>query len=125
MTRTHQPVGDAREAVRAAVEYLDEEERWVLLQRWLERETAGMSQAANRSLRLETLRSIVCPRLGDREWDSIVREHRKIEWAGELRRANARVILPVHPSLEPHVGLTPALRGPRRSRPDSPGEAAW
>ena len=90
MTRTHKPVGDDREAFQTAVEFLEEEERWVLLQRWLEHETAGLSQAANRSLRLETLRSIVCPRIGDREWDSIVREHRKVEWAGELRRANAR-----------------------------------
>lgn len=90
MTRTHKPVGDDREAFQTAVEFLEEEERWVLLQRWLEKETAGLSQAANRSLRLETLRSIVCPRIGDREWDSIVRELRKVEWAGELRRANAR-----------------------------------
>lgn len=91
-------VDDARVAVKTAVEYLDEEERWVLLQRWLEKETTGMSWAANRSLRLEALRSIVCPRIGDREWDGIVREHRKVEWAGELRRANARAILPVQPS---------------------------
>ena len=89
MTRTHKPVADAREAVQTAVDYLAEE-RWVLLQRWLEQETAGLSQAASRSLGWETLRSIVCRRIGGREWDGIVREHRKVAWAGELRRANAR-----------------------------------
>jgi hypothetical protein len=89
MARTSQRTAEATEAVRAAVEYLDEEERWLLLQRWLEKETAGMSKAANRSLRLEALRSIVCPRVGDREWDDIVREHRTVLWSNELRRANA------------------------------------
>jgi hypothetical protein len=93
MTRTSKRTTETREAVQAAVEYLDEEERWVLLQSWLEKETAGMSKAANRSLRLEALRSIVCPRVGDREWDSIVREHRKVRWAGELRHANALAIM--------------------------------
>jgi hypothetical protein len=82
-----------REAVRAAVEYLDEEERWVLLQRWLQKETAGRGEAAKRSPRLEALRSIVCPRVGDREWDGILREHRTVQWAGELRLANAFAIL--------------------------------
>jgi hypothetical protein len=82
-----------REAVRAAVEYLDEEERWVLLQRWLEMETAGKGKAAKRSLRLETLRSIVCPRVGDREWDAILRKHRTVRWAGELRLANVTALL--------------------------------
>ena len=84
---------EVREAVRAAVEYLDEEERWLLLQRWLERETAGRGAAAKRSLRLEALRSIVCPRVGDREWDGILREHRTVQWAGELRLANAFAVL--------------------------------
>jgi hypothetical protein len=84
---------EVREAVRAAVEYLDEEERWVLLQRWLQKETAGRGEAAKRSLRLEALRSIVCPRVGDREWDRILREHRTVQWAGELRLANAFAIL--------------------------------
>jgi hypothetical protein len=82
-----------RDGVRAAVEYLDEEERWVLLQRWLEMETAGKGKAAKRSLRLEALRSIVCPRVGDREWDAILREHRTVRWAGELRLANVTAIL--------------------------------
>jgi hypothetical protein len=88
MTRTRKTTAKGNDAARAAVEYLDQEERWVLLQSWLEKETAGMSKAANRSLRLEALRRVVCPRVGGREWDSIVREHRKVRWAGELRGAS-------------------------------------
>jgi CheY-like chemotaxis protein len=93
MTNGRETSAAVREAVRAAVEYLDEEERWVLLQRWLEIETTGRGKAAKRSLKLEALRSIVCPRVGDREWDGILREHRTVRWAAELRLANVTAIL--------------------------------
>ena len=121
MTRMSKRATEGSEAVRVAVEYLDEEERWILLQSWLEKETAGMNKAANRSLRLEALRSIVCPRVGDREWDRIVREHRKVSWGGELRRANALAILAVRDMVQP----APAVRRISQSRPDSAGVSPW
>ena len=93
MTNRRETAPEASEAVRAAVGYLDEEERWVLLQRWLEMETGGRDEAAKRSLRLEVLRSIVCPRVNDREWDGILRAHRTVRWACELRVANDRAVL--------------------------------
>jgi hypothetical protein len=102
---------EVREAVRAAVEYLDEEERWVLLQRWLQKETAGRGEAAKRSLRLEALRSIVCPRVVDREWDGILREHRTVRWAGELRLANATAILSGCGGSQPGPGISLGAAG--------------
>jgi hypothetical protein len=99
MTFRIETISDAREAARTAVAYLDEEERWGLLQKWLAKETAGNAKetagkrkATRRSFRLEALRSIVCPRVKDREWDKIVREHRPARWADELRLANALAI---------------------------------
>jgi CheY-like chemotaxis protein len=93
MSLALQSISHATETARAAVAYLGEEERWALLQEWLEKETAGKRKAARRSLKLEALRSIVCPRVRDREWDSIVRDHRPGRWADELRVANALAIL--------------------------------
>jgi hypothetical protein len=69
--------------------YLGEDERWALLQRWLELEPARQRRAGRRSPRLEALRSILCPRVSDRAWDEVVREGRPMRWADELRRANA------------------------------------
>lgn len=89
MTLIHDTAAEASEAARAAVAYLGEEERWALLQKWLEKEPAGQRKAGKRSPRLEALRSIVCPRVDDRVWDNILREHRQAHWAGELRLANA------------------------------------
>jgi hypothetical protein len=76
-------------SARAAVAYLGEEERWALLQKWLLNEPAGQRNAGRRSLKLEALRSIVCPRVNDREWDKVVRDHGPARWAEELRMANA------------------------------------
>ena len=83
------PSAGAKEAARTAVAYLGEEERWALLQRWLEQEPARQRRAGQRSPRLEALRSILCPRVSDRTWDEVVREGRPMLWADELRRANA------------------------------------
>lgn len=125
MTRTYECAGDAREAVKTAVGYLDEEQRWALLQRWLEEESR-IGKAPHRSLRLEALRSIVCPRVGDREWDRVVRECRKIEWAGELRLADARGVVSIPRPRDPQGRGVPAgRRQPHRSRPGSTGESAW
>jgi len=79
----------AARAARAAVAYLDEDARWALLQKWLQEESAGLREAGKRSLRLEALRSIVCPRVSDREWNRVVREHWPVRWADQLRLANA------------------------------------
>jgi two-component system, cell cycle response regulator CpdR len=79
----------AIEVSRAAVAYLDDEARWALLQKWLEEEPAGQRDVGRRSLRLEALRSIVCPYVGDREWDEVVRQHWAVRWAEQLRLANA------------------------------------
>jgi hypothetical protein len=92
MTLRLETTSDAREAARAAVAYLGEEERWALLQVWLAKETAHKRKASRRSFRLEALRSMVCPRVKDREWDEIVREHRPGRWAAELRMVNAAAI---------------------------------
>jgi CheY-like chemotaxis protein len=73
----------------AAVAYLGEDARWALLQKWLEQEPASQRKAGRRSSRLEALRSIVSPRVTDREWDRVVQEHRRVRWADELRLANA------------------------------------
>jgi CheY-like chemotaxis protein len=89
MTLTRETIAAAGEAAGAAVAYLGEEARWALLQKWLEEEPAGHREAGRRSLRLEALRSIVSPRVTDREWDKVVREHRPARWADELRLANA------------------------------------
>jgi two-component system, cell cycle response regulator CpdR len=79
----------AARAAHAAVAYLDEDARWGLLQKWLVEEAAGPREAGKRSLRLEALRSIVCPRVSDREWNRVVREHWPVRWADQLRLANA------------------------------------
>jgi DNA-binding response OmpR family regulator len=79
----------AMEASRTAVAYLDDEARWALLQKWLEEEPAGQLNAGRRSPRLEALRSIMCPYVGDREWDEVVRRHWPVRWAEQLRLANA------------------------------------
>ena len=79
----------AARTARAAVAYLDEDARWALLQKWLAEESAGLREAGKRSLRLEALRSIVCPRVSDREWNRVVREHWPVRWADQLRLANA------------------------------------
>lgn len=84
-------VAMAGEAARTAVGYLGEEARWALLQKWLEKEPAGDRKAGKRSVRVEALRSIVSPRVNDREWDKVLREHRPVEWAEELRLANGLV----------------------------------
>jgi len=76
-------------SARAAVAYLGEEERWALLQEWLLKEPAGQRNVGRRSLKLEALRSIVCPRVKDGEWDKVLREHGPARWAQELRMANA------------------------------------
>ena len=106
MTRTRETFSGATDAARAAVAYLGEEERWALLQEWLERETAGQRETGRRSLRLEALRSMVCPRVKDREWDRVVRQHRPVRWADDLRVANANAILDAmiqaKPVLEAH-----------------------
>jgi DNA-binding response OmpR family regulator len=86
---SRETVAAATEAARTAVAYLGEEARWALLQKWLEQEPAGQRRAGKRSLELEVLRSIVSPRVRDREWDKVVREHRPGRWADELRQANA------------------------------------
>jgi hypothetical protein len=91
MKLTSDTSAEANEAARAAVAYLGEEERWILLQKWLEKEPAGPRKAGTRSLRLEALRGIVCPRVNDQDWDRVVREHRQVRWADELRLANQRV----------------------------------
>lgn len=76
-------------AARAAVAYLDDEARWALLQQWLGEESAGLREAGKRSPRLEALRCLVSPRVSDREWDRVVREHWPVRWAEQLRLANA------------------------------------
>jgi hypothetical protein len=93
MTRRSETSSGARNAARSAVAYLGEEERWALLQTWLERETASERKAGRRSLRLEALRSMVCPRVKDREWDNVVRENRSVRWVDDLRQANTEAIL--------------------------------
>ena len=93
MTRTRETFSGATDAARAAVAYLGEEERWALLQEWLEREPTGQRKTGRRSLRLEALRSMVCPRVNDREWDRVVRHHRPVRWADDLRLVNANAIL--------------------------------
>ena len=89
----------AARAARAAVADLDEDARWALLQKWLEQESAGLREAGKRSLRLEALRSIVCPRVSDREWNRVVREHWPVRWADQLRLANALAATRSHPNL--------------------------
>jgi len=89
----------AASAAHAAVAYLDEDERWALLQKWLEEESAGLREAGKRSLRLEALRSIVCPRVSDREWNRVLREHWPVRWAEQLRLANALAATRSHPPL--------------------------
>jgi hypothetical protein len=89
MTLTRETVAAANQAARAAVAYLGEEARWALLQKWLEEEPAGQRKAGRRSPRMEALRSIVSPRVRDGEWDKVVREHRPLRWADQLRLANA------------------------------------
>lgn len=98
-TLSRETIAKATEAARAAVAYLGEEARWALLQKWLEEEPAGQRKAGRRSLELEVLRSIVSPRVRDREWDAVVREHRPMRWADELRRANALACLRREPDL--------------------------
>ena len=111
MSRTLETISDAREAARAAVAYLGEEERWALLQKWLARETGGKGKVTERSPRLEALRSIVCPRVGDREWDKVVREHRRGHWAQELRLANT-LALRCAGGLSQPITDTPELGAP-------------
>ena len=82
-------IAGAMTAARAAVAYLDEDARWVLLQQWLEQEPADWRIGGRRSLRLDALRSIVSPYVSDGEWDEIVREHWPVRWADQLRLANA------------------------------------
>ena len=106
MTNRRETPAEARASIRAAVEYLDDEERWNLLQRFLEKETGGRSVGAERSLRLEVLRSMVCPRVGDQEWDRILREHRKARWRGELRLANSAAMLSARGRSAPVPGDT-------------------
>jgi hypothetical protein len=89
MRLTRDTNANARRAARAAVAYLGEEERWALLQEWLLKEPAGQRNIGRRSLKLEALRSIVCPRVKDGEWDKVLREHGPARWAQELRMANA------------------------------------
>ncbi len=89
----------AARAARAAVAYLDDDARWALLQKWLEAESAGLREAGERSLRLEALRSMVCPRVSDREWNRILREHWPVRWADQLRLANALAAARSRPAL--------------------------
>jgi CheY-like chemotaxis protein len=110
-------ISHATQAARRAVAYLGEEERWALLQDWLEKETAGKRKAAKRSLKLEALRSIVCPRVSDREWANIVREHRSGRWADELRVANALAILDAGRAGQ-SLGIDDRLSAPVRGDPD-------
>ena len=122
-TLSRKSIARATEAARAAVAYLGEEARWALLQKWLEEEPAGERKAGRRSLELEVLRSIVSPRVGDREWDTVVREHRPVRWADELRRANALACLRPEPG-RPHYNQ--ATRTEPRSAPAAlrvPGES--
>lgn len=93
MTSRSETSSDARDAARSAVAYLGEEERWALLQKWLERETASERKAGRRSLRLEALRSMVCPRVKDHEWDKVVRKHRSGRWVDDLRQANTKAMV--------------------------------
>ncbi len=95
---THETMAAAR-AARAAVAYLDDDARWALLQKWLEAESAGLREAGERSLRLEALRSIVCPRVSDREWNRVVRDHWPVRWADQLRLANALAATRSKPAL--------------------------
>src|SRR3954451_23781097 len=89
MGLTREVIAEVSVAVRAAVSYLDEEKRWALLQKWLVKEAVGERKAGRRSLRLETLRSIVCPRVTDREGKNVLREQGPAHWTSELRVANA------------------------------------
>jgi hypothetical protein len=89
MTATRKANAQASRAARVAVAYLGEEERWALLQRWIEKEPAGQRKVGRRSPRLEALRSIVCPCVNDLEWGKVVQENRPVRWADELRVANA------------------------------------
>ncbi len=89
MTPRLETSSEAREATRAAVAYLDEKERWALLQRWLAKQAPGRREATRCSSRLEALRGMVCPRVNDLEWNTIVRDHRPERWADELRLVNA------------------------------------
>jgi hypothetical protein len=88
VTHTRETVTTEREVAREAVAYLGDEARWALLQKWLKKEPAVQRKAGRRSLRLEALRSIVSPRVNDGEWNKVVREHRPVRWADELRLAN-------------------------------------
>jgi hypothetical protein len=81
--------------VRAAVAYLDDEARWALLQKWLEQESAAQRSAGRRSLKVEALRSILCPHVKDREWNDIVRNHWPVRWTDQLRLANAVACVPL------------------------------
>ena len=89
MTPGRETARAATDAARAAVAYLDEEARWALLQKWLEKESADQREGGRRSLRLEALRSIVSPYVSDGDWDEVVREHWPVRWADQLRLANA------------------------------------
>jgi CheY-like chemotaxis protein len=80
---------DTIAAARAAAANLDEDARWGLLQKWLTEESAVLREAGKRSLRLEALRSIVCPRVSDREWNRVIREHWPVRWGDQLRLAHA------------------------------------
>jgi DNA-binding response OmpR family regulator len=106
-----EPGTAAMEASRAAVASLDDEARWALLQKWLEEEPASQRNAGRRSLRLEALRSIVCPYVGDRDWDEIVRQHWAVRWAEQLRLANAlacvRAVAVAPEAPRAHASTTP------------------
>lgn len=122
-TLSRKTIARATESARAAVAYLGEEARWALLQKWLEEEPAGEREAGRRSLKLEVLRSIVSPRVGDREWDTVVHDHRPVRWADELRRANTLACLRPESGL-PHYNQ--ATRNEVRSAPAAlspPGES--
>jgi two-component system cell cycle response regulator CpdR len=98
-TLSRETIAITTEAARRAVAYIGEEARWALLQKWLEEEPAGQRKAGRRSVKLEVLRSIVCPRINDREWDEVVRDHRPARWAAELRRANVLACMRCEPAL--------------------------
>lgn len=125
-TRSRETIATATEAARAAVAYLGEEARWALLQQWLQEEPAGERKAGRRSLELEVLRSIVSPRVGDREWDTVVRDHRPVRWADELRRANTLACLRPEPDLPhySHVTRNEARSAPAALSPPGESDAA-
>jgi hypothetical protein len=87
---TDEMVEEAQESVDSALENLEEDERWSLLQDQIREYHRAQFEAAMTLLRMEALRDRVCPKVQKKDWSAVLGGRVDLDlWVHRVRMAHA------------------------------------